>query len=59
MKEKNKRILQSLQNMKEMPGDQIDYSDIPEMSEDFFSTAQLINPPKQNKKQITIQSRYS
>ena len=43
-----------LAEIKAMPDDQIDTSDIPELDETFFETARLVLPAGTRKKTVTI-----
>ena len=43
-----------LAEVKAIPDDEIDTSDIPEMDEKFFATAKLVMPPGASKKAVSM-----
>lgn len=49
---KNDSLESDLERLDAMQDEDIDYSDIPELDENFFKTARVVVPPR--KKQLTI-----
>ena len=53
MKKKFEREL-TIEELAAMPDSEIDYSDIPELDEEFFRHARLVIPDEDGKERITI-----